>query len=603
MRVLASALFRLFNRRIDWHRLPFVLSVLNLLSLQRDLRRRNLFTSADPALKAPETGDRDIRGLRTADGSYNDLERPEMGMTGARFGRNVSPKLAYGEPPETALKPNPRVISNELLARTAFQPVPHLNLLTAAWLQFMTHDWFSHGDNDPGRLIDVPLPPGDGWEGGPTNRPGHMSIHATLADPMRGEGDEGMPATFRNHVTHWWDASQVYGSTEARVRQMRSEPDGTLLPDGLLYLDANGMLGLDAVEGVELAGFNESWWLGLSLMTTVFVREHNAIARQLRLDYPEASGDWIFGKARLVNAAVMAKIHAVEWTPAILDTPVLRFGMRGNWWGLLGEAYAKAHGRQGLGERITGIIGSPADHHGVPYAITEEFVAVYRMHSLLPDELAFRRHADNAVIDRRTLSQCVGRHTRDVYGHMTLAEAIYSFATMNVGALRLHNYPNSLRRLNLQGANPHVLDLAAVDIVRDRERGVPRYCEMRRQLRMSVPRTFAELTGTDEAAAAKLASVYETVEEVDLLVGCLAEPLPPGFGFSDTAFRIFVLMATRRLKSDRFYTDDFTPAIYTAEGMRWIEDASFPRVLQRHFPELRHKLVRLRNGFSPWPMD
>ena len=43
MRSLLSATFRLLNRRIDWYRLPFALSVMNLLSLQRDLRRGNLF--------------------------------------------------------------------------------------------------------------------------------------------------------------------------------------------------------------------------------------------------------------------------------------------------------------------------------------------------------------------------------------------------------------------------------------------------------------------------------------------------------------------------------------------------------------------------------
>ena len=38
-----------------------------------------------------------------------------------------------------------------------------------------------------------------------------------------------------------------------------------------------------------------------------------------------------------------------------------------------------------------------------------------------------------------------------------------------------------------------------------------------------------------------------------LMVGLFAEPKPPGFGFSDTAFRIFILMVSRRLKSDRFF--------------------------------------------------
>ena len=67
--------------------------------------------------------------------------------------------------------------------------------------------------------------------------------------------------------------------------------------------------------------------------------------------------------------------------------------------------------------------------------------------------------------------------------------------------------------------------------------------------------------------------VYDDdIDSVDLMIGLYAEPLPPGFGFSDTAFRIFILMASRRLKSDRFFTTDFTPRVYTQLGMDWIAD-------------------------------
>src|SRR5262249_10572160 len=45
-----------------------------------------------------------------------------------------------------------------------------------------------------------------------------------------------------------------------------------------------------------------------------------------------------------------------------------------------------------------GIPGSPTDHHTAPYAMTEEFTAVYRMHSLLPDEFSFRSHRDGSEI-------------------------------------------------------------------------------------------------------------------------------------------------------------------------------------------------------------
>jgi hypothetical protein len=57
-----------------------------------------------------------------------------------------------------------------------------------------------------------------------------------------------------------------------------------------------------------------------------------------------------------------------------------------------------------------------------------------------------------------------------------------------------------------------------------------------------------------------------------------AEPRPPGFAFSDTAFRIFILMASRRLNSDRFFTRDYTPQVYTKTGMDWMNDNTMATV-------------------------
>src|SRR5690606_38029141 len=90
------------------------------------------------------------------------------------------------------------------------------------------------------------------------------------------------------------------------------------------------------------------------------------------------------------------------------------------------------------------------------------------------------------------------------------------------------------------------------------------------------------------------------IERVDAMVGMYAEPPPRGFGFSETAFRIFILMASRRLKSDRFFTTDFTPRVYTPEGMAWINDNDMTSVLLRHYPELTPALQDAKNAFAPW---
>ena len=100
---------------------------------------------------------------------------------------------------------------------------------------------------------------------------------------------------------------------------------------------------------------------------------------------------------------------------------------------------------------------------------------------------------------------------------------------------------------------------------------------------------------------AELASVYGgDIEKVDLMVGMYAEKRPTGFAFSDTAFRIFVLMASRRLNSDRFFTKDFRPEIYSPAGLQWVRDNDMRTVLLRHFPELRPAMRGLDNAFAPW---
>ena len=92
------------------------------------------------------------------------------------------------------------------------------------------------------------------------------------------------------------------------------------------------------------------------------------------------------------------------------------------------------------------------------------------------------------------------------------------------------------------------------------------------------------------------------VNAVDLQIGMQAEKPPKGFGFSDTAFRIFILMASRRLKSDRFFTTDFTPEVYTPEGMAWIDDNDMSSLLMRHYPQLAPVLRGVQNAFAPWPV-
>jgi Animal haem peroxidase len=578
------------DRRVGWPRLPKPVGFLVLIGLRNILRQQNLYDTSSLATQNPAQPGPPIpaaRTGRTADGSYNDLQQPTMGMAGTRFGRNVPLSAAYQESPADLLSPNPRTVSRELLTRTTFQPATILNLLAAAWIQFMVKDWFSHGEGDPDHAYELPLTNNDPWPQPP------LTVLKTLPDPTRPPGSEG-PQTYINHETPWWDASQVYGGgIDPKDRlPRRTDTDGKLIigVDGRLVLPEDPQLSPARVPG---------WWLGLEMMFTLFVLEHNAVCDALKRAYPGWTDEELYQRARLIISALIAKIHTTEWTPAIIAHPTIVTAEPANWWGLAGQKVRQTFGRISGSEVLSGIPGSATDQFGVPYSLTEEFSIVYRMHPLIPDDYTFRSVAGDAELEQCTFRDIAGPSAHQMIQKRALADLFYSFGIANPGALVLNNYPRYLQEFQRPDKDM-LMDLAATDILRTRELGVPRYNEFRRLLHLKPARSFIDLAG-DKETAAKLSTVYGgNIERVDTIVGMFAEKKPQGFGFSDTAFRIFILMASRRLNSDRYFTSDFTTEMYTRVGMDWVQNTTMTDVLLRHYSELRPAMHGVTNAFQPW---
>jgi hypothetical protein len=206
-RVIGLAANRL-DAAVGWHSLPRLPGLVLLVLLRRQLRQDNLHHPRAPTLPVPPLGAATGAHLsgRSADGTFNDLAEPRMGSAGTRFGRNVAP--AHHGPDPAILAPNPRIVSRELLTRETFQAADTLNVLTAAWIQFMIRDWFSHGKSPVENPWVLPLAADDPWPA--AARP--MTILCTGPDPTRSAGGDGGPPTHVNTETHWWDASQLYGS-------------------------------------------------------------------------------------------------------------------------------------------------------------------------------------------------------------------------------------------------------------------------------------------------------------------------------------------------------------------------------------------------------
>jgi len=120
-------------------------------------------------------------------------------------------------------------------------------------------------------------------------------------------------------------------------------------------------------------------------------------------------------------------------------------------------------------------------------------------------------------------------------------------------------------------------------------------------------------------------SLVDNIEDVDIVVGFLAETTRPhGYAISETQFHIFIINASRRLFSDRFFTESFQPAFYTQLGYDWVmnngpgpkqfepgpinghadqEVLPLKRVLLRAMPELAPELAHVVDAFDPWARD
>jgi hypothetical protein len=273
--------------------------------------------------------------------------------------------------------------------------------------------------------------------------------------------------------------------------------------------------------------------------------------------------------------------------------------MRANWWGLAGEWAYRHFGRLSTSELMSGIVGGKTDHFGVPYAVTEEFVAVYRMHPLVPDDYAFCSARNGALLRERPFNEIAGKQVPAVVEQSRMVDLLYSFGIAHPGAIQLHNFPKFLQ--TYERPDGFVMDLASTDILRSRELGVPRYNMFRQLLHKRPLRSIDDLTDNPQWRE-ELKRVYDNdIDRVDTTIGLYAERPPRGFGFSDTAFRIFVLMASRRLNSDRFFTVDYTPKVYTPAGMQWLDETTMKTVLLRHYSELAPSLGKVANAFAPWP--
>src|SRR6266508_57887 len=779
-------------------------------------------------LKVAADGSQTCRGElirhRTLTGICNDIRNPAMGSTGQLFARNVEFESTFPDLERDPyaknrhggriglLRPDPQVVSRKLFTRAqqpgsncneghgvpgsseadcAYKKAPFFNVLAAFWIQFMTHDWFSHLDearNDQSRIMTSLGCASERVDN--VEQPLSLEAAARLGcrtdDKMEAAliADGSLPGSFRtkradgsevgrlqraykttrNNVTAWWDASQIYGYDDRSRRRVRRDPADSAKLEMTAAAgsagDRHGYLPVlrpacgpptpadscDPIQpewaGQEAVAFPDNWSIGLSFYHNLFVREHNIIVDAFRtlaqnepntdsglrnpdrpseaITYSRITNDQLFEIARLIVAAEIAKIHTIEWTTQLLYDEPLYLGMNANWSGLFGDqplasevtrrivkklgessgakeanqlysALAAGAGIVGYGSskpfppflpswlsrdrwslKDDDHINGGVNHFGSPFNFPEEFVSVYRLHPLVPDLLEFRELGGdpNVIRDKIPVIDTFRGKATAKMRERGLANWALTMGRQRLGALALQNHPQFLQNLDLRPRRDSKIDVSAHDLIRDRERGIPRFNEFRRQIglrqltsfddfidrrptvgaadladQQALVKTLREVYGqhrcdaTKQITTAQLAqdkqpindclghadgSMIDNIEDIDLVVGFLAETTRPhGFAISETQFHIFIINASRRLFSDRFFTSSFRPEFYTRFGIDWVvnngptgkqwetgepnghrqEVSPLKRVLLRAMPELEPELKHVVNAFDPWARD
>lgn len=440
-------------------------------------------------------------GIRSIDGGYNNLQSANLGATHERLTRLFEPAYGDGISSMTGTeRPSARYISNHVVALTFEQEniTNHLKQTDFLWQwgQFVDHDIDLTDGIDPPEPANIIVPDDDAYFVPGSEIPFNRSIYDT-------ESGINTPRQQINEITAWIDGSNVYGSDLERANALRTldgsgklrTSAGNLLPFNTAGLANAGDNGENS-ESLFLAGdvrANEQ--VGLTVMHTLFVREHNRLADTFKAKNPLWTGERLYQKARQLVGAQLQAITFNEFLPALLgNNSVAAYrGYNPDIDPNISNIFATAayrFGHSALGTTLLRINanGETSSYGDLP--LRNAFFAPWR--------LAAEGGID-PILRGLAAQEC---QKIDSY----LVEDVRSFLFGNPAA----------------GG----FDLAALNIQRGRDHGLPSYNQALRSIGLPAANDFSDIT-SDVDSQRGLREAYNSVEDVDVWVGGLAEDSLP----------------------------------------------------------------------------
>lgn len=499
--------------------------------------------------------------FRTIDGSCNNLN----GATTQNYGATDLPFLreipAYYSQEDIfngidfPNRPNPRAISNAIFNQEADNGNPaNLSSFVFTWAQFLDHDiTFTKGAQT--EMANIPLP---------ANEPdftSDISFHRSAI--YLGTGIVS-PREQENALTAWIDGSQIYGIDEERANWLRTFTNGTLkvstgnlLPYNTVNGEKDGAIDTNAPEMDQIDNGQSAHFVagdvraseqpGLTTLHILFVREHNRICAEL-LSQGVQGDELIYQMARKQVGAMIQAITYEQFLPALK---------------------VQLNPYNGYNPFVS------------PDILNIFATAAYRIgHTMVTSELLLLNDDCSEVRTPLNLEQ--GFFNSQWVEQYGIAPFIKGLANQQQEAIDL-KVVDGLRNFlfsipQLPGA--FGLDLAALNIQRGRDHGLPDYQSVRQYYTGQNITTFNQIN-SDTEVAQELATLYNAdINEIDLWVGLLAEePVPNGY----LGLTMHEILKTQfqRIRDGDFYHYQNDP-FFNAQEKQTLQNTKLGDIIKRN---------------------
>ncbi|XP_072796283.1 eosinophil peroxidase [Vicugna pacos] len=530
---------------------------------------------------------------RTITGRCNNRRRPLLGAANQALARWLPAQyedgvsLPFGWTPGKRrngfLLPLVRAVSNQIVRFPSERLTSDRgrSLMFMQWGQFIDHDL----DFTPESPARVAFTAGVDCERTCAQLPPCFPIKIPPNDPrISNQRDcipffRSAPACPRNRnkvrnqinaLTSFVDASMVYGSEVSLALRLRNRTNylgllavnqrfqdngRALLPFDNLHDDPCLLTNRSARIPCFLAGDTRSTETPkLAAMHTLFVREHNRLATELRRLNPRWTGDKLYQEARKILGAMVQIITYRDFLPLVLG---------------------RARASRTLGP-YRGYCSN------VDPRVANVFTLAFRFGHTMLQPFMFRldsQYRASAPSSQVPLSSAFFASWRIVHeggidpilrGLMATPAKLNRQDSMLVDELRDRLF-RQVRRIGL--------DLAALNMQRSRDHGLPGYNAWRRFCRLSQPRNLAQLSQVlnNRDLARKFLSLYGTPDNIDIWIGAIAEPLLPGARVGPLLACLFENQFTRARNGDRFWWQK--RGVFTKRQRQALRQISLSRIV------------------------